>query len=352
MRQGRPRKEWTDKDIEKMEITDDVISQLKYNAGLSPEQVETLKKTLDDTLKQYNLEKEVVKDEDKSIKDINAEALEDFLNSKRVESKSKCTIYNYGNEISKMFIILNKDYREITSDDIRKYMNYRKEHDGLANVTIHNIRMYLMSFYKWCTIEERVRRNPMDKIGVVKTEKKVIETLSDEEAEIIRCACQNERDLAIIDLLSGSGMRVSELSGLNIRDVNFETGEIKVFGKGSKERICFLTGKAKVHLKWYLEQRTDDNEALFVTAKHPYNRLGKNGVEFILKSIAKRSRIPRTRLYPHKYRSTLATNMINKGADASQVQNILGHQSVDTTLKCYARVDTNTVKQAHHTYVS
>ena len=253
MRQGRPRKEWTNKDIEKMEITDDVINQLKYNAGLSPEQVETLKKTLDDTLKQYNLEKEVVKDEDKSIKDINAEALEDFLNSKRVESKSKCTIYNYGNEISKMFIILNKDYREITSDDIRKYMNYRKEHDGLANVTIHNIRMYLMSFYKWCTIEERVRRNPMDKIGVVKTEKKVIETLSDEEAEIIRCACQNERDLAIIDLLSGSGMRVSELSGLNIRDVNFETGEIKVFGKGSKERICFLTGKAKVHLKWYLE---------------------------------------------------------------------------------------------------
>ena len=174
MRQGRPRKEWTNKDIEKMEITDDIISQLKYNAGLSPEQVETLKKTLDDTLKQYNLEKEIVKDEDKSIKDINAEALEDFLNSKRVESKSKCTIYNYGNEISKMFVILNKDYREITSDDIRKYMNYRKEHDGLANVTIHNIRMYLMSFYKWCTIEERVRRNPMDKIGVVKTEKKVI----------------------------------------------------------------------------------------------------------------------------------------------------------------------------------
>ena len=126
MRQGRPRKEWTNKDIEKMEITDDVISQLKYNAGLSPEQVETLKKTLDDTLKQYNLEKEVVKDEDKSIKDINAEALEDFLNSKRVESKSKCTIYNYGNEISKMFIILNKDYREITSDDIRKYMNIDK----------------------------------------------------------------------------------------------------------------------------------------------------------------------------------------------------------------------------------
>lgn len=147
-------------------------------------------------------------------------------------------------------------------------------------------------------------------------------------------------------------MRVSELCGLNRDDIDFESGEVKVFGKGSKERTCFLTGKAKVHLRWYLESRTDNNEALFVTQKRPYNRLTKNGVEYILKNIAASSRIPRTRLYPHKYRSTLATNMINKGASADKVQQILGHSSVDTTLKCYARVDKQTVKNAHHVYVS
>ena len=169
---------------------------------------------------------------------------------------------------------------------------------------------------------------------------------------MIRCACSSERDLAIIDLLSGSGMRVSELTGLNRSDVDFETNEVKVFGKGAKERTCFLTGRAKVHLKWYLESRTDNNEALFVTSKKPYNRLTKNGVEYILKTIAKNSKVPRTRLYPHKYRSTLATNMINRGASADKVQSILGHSSVDTTLKCYARVDKETVKRAHRDYIS
>jgi site-specific recombinase XerD len=208
-----------------------------------------------------------------------------------------------------------------------------------------------MSFFKYLKIEEKIDKNPMDKIGVVKVEQHIIETLTDEEAEMVRCACDNERDLAIIDILSGSGMRVSELTGLNKDDVNFETGEIKVFGKGAKERTCFLTGRAKVHLKWYLESRCDNNPALFVTAKKPYTRLTKNGVEYILKNIAKNSKVPRVRLYPHKYRSTLATNMINKGASADKVQKILGHQSVDTTLKCYARVDKETVKSAHHTYV-
>lgn len=350
-RPGRPKKEWSNKDKEKMHIVDDMLDQIKFDAGLSPEQIEALKKSLDQTLGNYKLEKEEPKTSlEKSIRDINIEALEDFLNTKRVEAKSNCTIYNYGNEISKMFNVVAKDYREITADDIRKYMNYRKEHDGLATVSVHNIRMYLMSFYKWCMVEERIYKNPMDKIGVVKTEKKVIETLTDEEAEIIRCACKSERDLAIIDLLSGSGMRVSELSGLNKRDVNFETGEIKVFGKGSKERICFMTGRAKVHLRWYLESRTDNNEALFVTSKHPYNRLGKNGVEFILKQISKRSGLERCRLYPHKYRATLATNMINKGADISTVQGILGHSSCDTTLSCYARINTSTLRSEHNKY--
>lgn len=345
---GRPKKDPSENN--KNKISQDIINQLVYDGNLSQEQIEALKQTLDNTLSQYEVSKDT--NIENEIKDTNMKILEEFIASKRIEAKSETTLYNYGNEISKMFQLLNKDYREITSADIRRYMDYRKQHDGLKSVSVQNIRMYLMSFFKWLMLEDKITKNPMDKIGVIKVEQHVIETLSDEEAEIIRCACNSERDLAIIDILSGSGMRVSELTGLNRSDVNFDTNEIKVFGKGAKERVCFMTGRAKVHLKWYLEQRCDNNEALFVTAKKPYTRLTKNGVEFILKNIAKNSKIPRTRLYPHKYRSTLATNMSNKGAPVERIQAILGHQDPQTTLKCYIKQDKFAIKSAHHTYVS
>jgi len=231
-------------------------------------------------------------------------------------------------------------------------MDYRKVHDHLSDTSVHNIRMYLLSFFKYLMVEEKIKKNPMDKIGVVKKDKKVVEFLTDEELEMIRCACTNERDIALVDILSGSGMRVSELCGLNISDVDFDRGEMKVYGKGGKERICYLTGRAKVHLRWYLESRTDDNPALFVTTKKPHNRLTKNGVEYALKEISKNSQIPEVRLYPHKFRKTLATQMINRGADASQVQAILGHSSIDTTIQCYTNIANETVKAAHHHYIN
>ena len=344
---GRPPKEMSG---ERNNVSKDIIEQLSYNGDLSDEQIQLLKETLKNTLTKYEITKEEVSEN--IISDNKNRIMEEFLETKRIEAKSQTTIYNYGNEIAKMFMIINKSLQDITTSDIRRYMDYRKQHDQLKPVSLNNIRMYLMSFFKWCTLEDYISKNPIDRIGVVKAEKKVIETLSDEECEMIRCACDNERDLAIIDLLSGSGMRVSELTNLNISDVDFEKGEVLVFGKGSKERICFLTGRAKVHLKWYLQQRTDSNPALFVTAKKPYTRLTKNGVEYILKNVASRSQIPKTRLYPHKYRSTLATSMLNKGASAEQIQQILGHESVSTTLAVYARMDKETVKSAHHSYVS
>lgn len=352
MRKGRPRKDMTPQHFEKVQLTDDIVNQLKLT-GLTEEQLNALRNTLDENLKEYNLEKKIIKDDDKkSVKDINHEALEEFLQSKRVEGKSPTTIYNYGNELSKLFMVINKDYREITTQDIREFINYRLEQNHVSMRTIANIRMYLLSFYRWAQVEERIIRNPMDRIAPIKYEKKAIEVLTDEEQEMIRCACDNERDLAIIDLLSGSGMRVSELCRLNRQDVDFINGEVKVFGKGSKERICYLTGKAKIHLKWYLESRTDKNEALFVAAKKPYNRLSKNGVEFILKTIGKKTGIANMRLHPHVYRSSVATNMLNKGADISIIQKTLGHANVSTTIDCYASVSTDTLKNAHHKYVS
>lgn len=351
-RRGRPKKEWSRIDKEKMQLTDDIIRQLKFNANLSDEQMAVLQSTLDDTLKSYDLEKQSNPAE-RSVADINNLAVQDFIATKRSEGKSKNTIYNYGNELSKMLMVIGKDYREITTQDIRDYIQHRRDHDGVSNMTCQNIRMYLMSFFKWAKIDERIITNPMDKIGTIKRETKVVNTFTDEDIEIIRCACQNERDLAIVDLLSSSGMRVSELTGLNKTDVNFETGEIKVFGKGSKERICFMSGRCKVHLKWYLDSRVDDNTALFVTSKRPYNRITKNGVEYILKEIGRKTGLNiKGSINPHKFRHTLATNMINKGVDAGIVQGILGHSDVSTTLSVYAAISNETLHNAHTKYVS
>jgi len=334
-----------------IEVIDSIIkTTLINNSALDSDQIKALKDSLELTLSKYNIMEDVTKADMIRIQEANAKVLRDFINAKGIEGRSHSTLYAYAKEVSKMFMCISKPLDSITATDIRDYMAFRKTSSNLKSQSISNIRLYLMSFFKWCYTEEIIRKNPMDRIGVIKVEDRIIETLSDEEQEIIRCACNNERDLAIIDLLSGSGMRVSELVGLNIEDVNFQSGELKVFGKGSKERICFLTGRSKVHLKWYLESRDDDNPALFVTAKKPFERMTKAGVEYVLRNIAKKSNIPSIRLYPHKFRSTLATNMINKGAAAEHVQGILGHSNVNTTLKNYARIDKDTYKRAHRQF--
>lgn len=346
MRQGRPRNIINISDKER--VAGDIISKLKYEGRLTDAQLQLLTEALDTKLANYTVNKEVATNS--AATQSNEEILDNFIAAKRVESRSHSTLYNYHNECLKLFKVVDKPIYMIDSNDIRRYMDFRKTHDKLKNSSVHNIRMYLLSFFKWCVAEDIIIKNPMDKIGVVKMDKKVVETLSDEEQEMIRCACTNERDIAIIDLLSSSGMRVSELCGLNIRDVDFENNEVKVFGKGAKERICFFTGRCKVHLQWYLESREDDNPALFVTSKHPYDRLTKNGVEYILKTIAQNSKIDKIRLYPHKYRSTLATNMANKGASVDQIQHVLGHTNPDTT-EIYIKTNKSSVKAVHNRFV-
>lgn len=348
-RLGRPKKNVDDSYKQKQKLADEIVTRLEFDAGLSKEDAIMLRRSLDKTLKNYEFEKD---ETEKTTYEKNLDLLEKFLSSKRIEGKSQTTIYNYGNEIQKGLLYMDKPIVEITADDIRGYMSYRQVHDKLAPISIANIRMYFRSFFKYLIVEEYITKNPMEKIGRVKTPNRVVQTLSDEEVEMIRCACKCERDLAIVDILAGSGMRVSELCRLNKEDVNFDTNEMKVYGKGSKERICYLTGRAKVHLRWYLESRSDSNPALFVTTKKPYSRMSKNGVEYCLRQIAERTGIPKLRLYPHKYRSTLATNMINRGADPSKVQAILGHKNLDTTISNYTNISNDSVKNVHHQYVS
>lgn len=337
------------------DILNNLMDQIKDNDGIiTSKDMDKLYKMLNTALENYDI-KEVdtsTRKISENSKQDNADIVEMFCDAKKVEGKSDKTLYNYRNEVNKMFNHVRKHYSNITTYDIRSYMSYRKESDNLQSVSIQNIRQYLMSFFKWLTREEFISINPMEKIDVIKVEQKLIDTLSDEEAEIIRCACTSERDLAIVDLLSGSAMRVSELCALNKSDVNFITKEITVFGKGKKERTCFMTGRAKVHLMWYLESRVDDNEALFVTSKKPYSRLTKNGVEYILRNIAQASKIPTKRLYPHLYRKTVASNMLKRGADPSTIQNILGHKSVDTTLSVYCKVDKENIKHEHSKYIN
>jgi site-specific recombinase XerD len=168
----------------------------------------------------------------------------------------------------------------------------------------------------------------------------------------MRDNCEELRDLAIVDMLASTGMRIGEMVLLNRDDLNFNERECIVLGKGSKERIVYFDARAKLHLQEYLKSRVDDNPALFVTAKKPYNRLTKNGIEFILKNIAKKTGISRLRLYPHKYRSTFATNLLNKGADLSTISKMMGHANVDTTLNVYCDYKTDTLKRDHDKYIS
>ena len=339
----------TQEQLEKEKLTDELLMKLQYENNLSNESIEKIRKSIDKTLEYYKFEKN---DSNKSIYEQNLDILEEFLQSKRIENKSPVTLYNYGNEISRMFMnMADKLYSDITTDDIREYIDYRKVHDGLAPTSLQNIRMFLRSFFSWLKVEEKIKKNPMDRIAPIKTDKKVVDTLTDEEVEMIRCACKSERDLAIVDMLASSGMRVSELCRLNIEDINIEEGTAKVYGKGSKERVCFLNGRAKIHLKWYLAERVDNNPALFVTAKKPYTRISKNGIEYILKEIAKKTGIPKLRLYPHKFRKTLATNLINRGATAEKIQHILGHQQIGT-VQIYANISDDNLKQTYKQYVT
>lgn len=215
-------------------LTADIISKMISSEGnkMTAAQIKELRDTLQETLSKYDIVEDEERAENIDYQQENAKVLKDFISSKRIEGRSNTTLYNYAREVTKMFITVNKSYRYTTTQDIRDYLSWRKKTSDLRPASLENIRMYLLSFFKWCYIEELIRRNPMDRIGVIKQEQRVVQTLTDEEQEMIICACENERDRAIIDVLSGTGMRVSELVSLDRSDVDFNTGGINSIRKG------------------------------------------------------------------------------------------------------------------------
>ena len=278
----------------------------------------------------------------------NKEYLQDYLSAKEVEGCSEKTIDYYKSTILMLFDGLQKHIKKVTTEDLRAYLTEYQQKRNSSRVTIDNIRRIFSSFFSWLEDEDIIIKSPVRRIHKVKTANKVKETYSDEEIELLRDNANSIRDLALIDLLTSTGMRIGELVRLNISDVDFEERECVVLGKGNKQRIVYFDAKSKIHLKNYLKKRSDNNDALFVSIKKPYRRMAIGGIESRIKRLGDKLGIKK--VHPHKFRRTLATNAIDRGMPIEQVQKLLGHERIDTTLH-YAMVKQSNVKIGHRKYV-
>lgn len=273
---------------------------------------------------------------------------EAFLSAKQIEGCSERSVSYYSSTLDNLIKTLEKPFNQMETEDLRVYLSdYQKRNDA-SKQTIDNIRRILSSFFTWLEDEDYILKSPVRRIHKIKTTKQVKETYSDEALERLRDNCKCIRDLAIIDILSSTGMRVGELVKLNRVDVDFANRECVVLGKGSKERIVYFDARTKLHLQNYLNSRKDENEALFVSLLEPHNRLEIAGVEIMLRKLGRSLEI--NKVHPHKFRRTLATRAIDKGMPIEQVQKLLGHQKIDTTME-YAIVDQQNVKNSHKKYL-
>jgi len=325
----------------KQELVNEVLQQMLQ--CMDNAQIKYLEKVLKHTLFYYDVQRNDSTDNKESV-DLEMA----FIAAKRIEGCSEKTLRYYKKTIDTMLEKIGKEIIHISTDDLRKYLtNYQME-KRLSKVTVDNVRRILSSFFSWLEDEDYILKSPVRRIHKIKTATNIKETYSDESLEVMRDNCNEIRDLAMIDLLASTGMRVGEMVLLNRRDINFIDRECIVFGKGDKERIVYFDARTKLHLEDYLCQRKDDNPALFVSLKAPYDRLNIGGVEVRLRELGKRLQIPK--VHPHKFRRTLATMAIDKGMPIEQLQQLLGHRRIDTTLQ-YAMVKQSNVKLAHKKYI-
>ena len=319
------------------------IEQAMLNV-LDNEQLSQLRKVLEYTFRNVSVtEKDSVHTESN-----NQTLIDNFIAAKKVEGCSDKSISYYKSTIINALVTIKKDVVHITTDDLRGYLNQYQEKSGASKVTVDNIRRILSSFFSWLEEENYIVKSPVRRIHKVKVGKTVKETYTDEALEQMRDHCSNIRDLALIDLLASTGMRVGELVRLNKSDIDYQNRECVVTGKGDKQRKVYFDARTKIHLQKYVDSRTDTNEALCVSLLAPNNRLEISGVEIRLRRLGRELNIPK--VHPHKFRRTLATMAIDKGMPIEQVQHLLGHQSLDTTLQ-YAMVNQNNVKLSHHKFI-
>ena len=327
-------------------MKDKLITQITTDMAkhLSLQQLENLQKVLMATF--INVEVAEIKtvNEQKS----NEKLLELFISAKRIEGCSEKSLKYYRMVIENMFTSLNLTVRDIATSDLRTYLAHYQRERKSSKVTIDNMRRIFSSFFSWLEDEDFILKSPVRRIRKIKTDKTIKETFSDEGLELLRDACDEIRDLAMIDLLVSTGMRVGELVGLNREDINFYERECIVFGKGNSERIVYFDARTKIHLINYLDSRQDDNPALFVSLSSPHDRLLIGGVETRLRQLGVKADL--NKVHPHKFRRTLATRAIDKGMPIEQVQHLLGHVKIDTTMH-YAMVNQANVKNSHRKYI-
>ena len=319
------------------------IEQAMLNV-LDNEQLGQLRKVLNYTFRNVC----VTEKESLNAEGNNQALIENFIAAKKVEGCSDKSISYYKSTIINALKKIEKEVVHVTTDDLRGYLNDYQAESGASKVTVDNIRRILSSFFSWLEEENYIVKSPVRRIHKVKVGKTVKETYTDEALEQMRDHCSNARDLALIDLLASTGMRVGELVKLNRSDIDYQNRECIVTGKGDKQRKVYFDARTKIHLQKYVAGRADSNEALFVSLLAPYNRLQISGVEIRLRQLGRELNIPK--VHPHKFRRTLATMAIDKGMPIEQVQHLLGHQSLDTTLQ-YAMVNQNNVKLSHHRFI-
>lgn len=326
-------------------MKNEVIKEIEQKMAkiLNNEQKEKLKEVLLYTF--YDIE--VTKKKD-TLNEDTTDYAQLFISAKRIEGCSERTLNYYKSTIYNMIIDTNKKINCIETEDLRKYLAEYQSKNNCSKVTIDNVRRILSSFFAWLEDEDYIIKSPVRRIHKVKATQTVKETYTDEELEEMRDACSEIRDLAMIDFLSSTGVRVGELVKLDIADVNFQERACVVLGKGAKEREVYFDARTKIHLQNYLNTRTDNNPALFVSLLKPFNRLKISGVEIRLRELGKETNIKR--VHPHKFRRSMATRAIDKGMPIEQVQVLLGHRKVDTTLQ-YAMVNQNNVKNSHKKYI-
>lgn len=320
-------------------IRDVIQGMLPY---LNNSQGEKLREVLQFSLANYDIKEKEKQD------DVEENFVELFLSAKRIEGCSEKTLNYYESTIRAMLYDLQKEVKHVVTDDIRRYLTEYQERKKSSKVTIDNIRRILSSFFSWLEDEDYILKSPVRRIHKIKTGINVKETYSDEALELMRDKCSELRDLAMIDMFASTGMRVGEMVLLNINDIDFNERECVVFGKGSKERVVYFDARTKIHLLNYLHSRTDNNSALFVSLKAPHHRLKIGGVEKRLRELGKSLGL--NKVHPHKFRRTLATMAIDKGMPIEQLQQLLGHRKIDTTLQ-YAMVKQSNVKMAHRKYI-
>lgn len=296
----------------------------------------------------HGLEITVKKTTELQIIKENGGLLDVFIAAKRLEGCSEKSLKYYKSSVQQMLDSVEKPIREISTDNLRGYLAKYQKDRGSSKVTIDNIRRIFSSFFGWLEDEDYILKSPVRRIHKVKTDKPIKETFSDEALELLRDACEEIRDLAIVDLLASTGIRVGELVSLNREDINFYERECVVVGKGGSERVVYFDARAKIHLLNYLNERDDNNPALFVSLTKPRERLLIGGVETRLREIGKRADM--NKVHPHKFRRTLATRAIDKGMPIEQVQRLLGHVKIDTTMH-YAMVNQANVKISHRKYI-